>query len=151
MSRFTNDAEFRKALDALELPRQRQVGALLTQGLLSHTADERVNRALEVAKDAAGSADARQAALKSAKAAALDAHARCGADGDWTEQADYFVARAAVACLSEPVRSHGKGVGWQAAVSCRMAVACVDAEQDSGQSESEIERQYQVLAAYLGT
>ncbi len=46
MSRFANDAAFRGALDALELERQREVGALIVEGLLSLTGDERVGGAL---------------------------------------------------------------------------------------------------------
>ena len=149
MSRFTHDAEFRRALDELDAGRQREVGALLVEGLLPLTGDERVARALKVARDRDAGADARHAALKSARAAALDSHARCGADSDWAEQADYFVARAAVACLGEQVLSHGKGSAWQAAVSCRMAKACVAAGEDESRSGAEIERQYQVLSDYL--
>ncbi len=149
MSRFANDAEFRSALDALELERQREVGALIVEGLLSLTRDGRVGRALEVTRDRNAGVDTRQAALKSVKAAALDAHVRCGADSDWTEHADYFVARAAVACLGEPVLSHAKGPAWQAAASCRMAKACAEVEQGVSLTGPEIERQYQVLSDYL--
>ncbi len=149
MSRFRNDADFRRALDELDAGRQREVGALLVEGLSLLTGDERIARALEVARDRDAGATAWRTALKSARAAALDSHARCGADSDWAEQADYFVARAAVACLGDQVFSHGKGPAWQAAVSCRMARACVAAGEEASPSGTEIERQHQVLSDYL--
>ncbi len=149
MSRFSDDTAFRQALDELDIVQQRDVGALMIEGLLSLTGDGRVSRALGVARDPNAGDDARLAALKSVKAAALDSHARCGADSDWAQQADYFVARAAVACLSDQVLSHGKGPAWQTAVSCRMAKACVAAEEDADQNGAEIERQYKILTDYL--
>jgi len=149
MSRFANDGAFRRALDELDAGQQREVGALLVEGLLPLTGDERIARALEVAGNRDAGAAALRAALKSAREAALESHARCGTDGDWSEQVDYFVARAAVACLGEQVLSHGKGPAWQAAVSCRMANACLAAGEGESRSGAEIERQYSILSNYL--
>ncbi len=149
MSRFANDGAFRRALDELDAGRQREVGAMLVEGLLPLTGDERIAGALDVARNPDAGATALRAALKSAREAALESHARCGADSDWSEQVDYFVARAAVACLGEQVLSHGKGPAWQAAVSCRMAKACLAAEDEEGPGGAEIERQHQLLSDYL--
>ncbi len=149
MSRFDNDADFRGVLDGLDTGRQREVGALMVEGLLSLIGDERIARALETARDRGTDTDARQAALKSARAAVLDSHARCGADSDWAEQASYFVARATASCLGDQVLSHGKGPAWQTAVSCRMARACVAAEEGANLTGAEIERQYRILSEYL--
>jgi len=149
MSRFADDNQFRQALDQLDLPHQREVAALLVEGQLPMSGDPRLARALAVARDRNADGAALKAALKSAREAALDSHARCGADGDWQEQAGYFVARAAVACLGEPVLTHGKGPAWQAAVSCRMASACVEAVGDESLTGAEIERQYQAVSNYL--
>ena len=149
MSRFDDDGSFRRALDELDAGRQREVGALMVVGLLQLTRDERIQGALKVARNRNAGAAALQAALKSAREAALESHARCGADSDWAEQVDYFVARAAVACLGEQVLSHGKGPAWQAAVSCRMAKACLAAEEELGAGGAEIERQHQLLSDYL--
>jgi len=148
MSPFANDAEFRRALDELDAGRQREVGVLLVEGLLPMTGDQRIAGALEVARNRGASAAALRAALKSTREAALESHARCGADSDWAEQVDYFVARAAVACLGGQVLSHGKGLAWQAAISCRMARACLAAEEE-GLGGAEIERQHQLLSDYL--
>ena len=149
MSRFADDGSFRRALDELDAGRQREVGALMVEGLLPLTGDERIKGALKVARDRDTGAAALRAALKSAREAALESHARCGADSDWAEQVDYFVARAAVACLGEQVLSHGKGPAWQAAVSCRMAKACLAAEEEEGAGGAEIERQHHLLSDYL--
>jgi hypothetical protein len=103
---------------------------------------------------AAGNAgeDDLEAAHKVANKVWLDKHARCGADCAWEDQASYFVARAAAACLAPQKRSFGSGPAWQAAMSCRMARTCiVAAEVGSGASPGESDRQYSILNEFLGS
>ena len=112
--------------------------------------DERIARVLEVAGDPGASDSALTEALKTAKATTFDCHTRCGAEGDWLEQAGYFVARAAVAALT-PLGQMPGGIAWQAAMSARMAEtskSIVTGENTAGQ---ESENQYRLLAGFLNS
>ena len=87
-------------------------------------------------------------ALRTAKAAVIDSHARCGADCDWKDQAGYFVARAAAAAVSPEGQMAG-GPAWQAAMSSRMAATCrsIDSTEDiAGQARTQ---QYLILSEFL--
>lgn len=148
MSEITNDTEFRKALDGLGLDEQRKIGADFVEQVLSLNDDARVKQAIEVARGG-GSDELLQTAFKSAKRASIDSHARCGSEGDWAEQAAYFVARAATACVAPEGQSKTENVAWLAAVNSRMARTCqsIDAAADAAGQESA--RQYGLLADYL--
>lgn len=149
MSTISNDSQFRDALNRLTLAQQRAVGARFVENVLSLSSDPRVAQVLSVAKDADPSADAVNLARRSIKAASLEAHTRCGSDGEWSDQAGYFVARAAEACLEPEGRSQGKGPAWKAAMSARMARTCLAAESDQDSHDSESQAQYNILISYL--
>lgn len=149
MSTISNDSQFRDALNRLTLAQQRIVGARFVENVLSLSSDPRVAQVLAVAKDADPSADAVNLARRSIKAASLEAHTRCGSDGEWSDQAGYFVARAAEACLEPEGRSQGKGPAWKAAMSARMARTCLAAESDQDSHDSESQAQYNILISYL--
>lgn len=149
MSTISNDSQFRDALNRLDLAQQRAVGARFVENVLSLSSDPRVAQVLAVAKDADPSADAVNLARRSIKAASLEAHTRCGSDGEWSDQAGYFVARAAEACLEPEGRSQGKGPAWKAAMSARMARTCLAAESDQDSHDSESQAQYNILISYL--
>ena len=149
MSSITNDSEFRTALDALGDQQQRAVGALFVENVISLNDDDRVAQALAAARDPEISEDVVTMVRHAIKAASLEAHARCGSDGKWTDQASYFVARAAEACVEPEGRSQGKGPGWKAAMSARMAKTCLAAESDEDAHDSESQAQYQILTSYL--
>ena len=148
MSTITNDSDFRNALDALRIAQQRVVGALFVENVLDLSDDQRVKQALESAKDADIAEDAMSLVRRNAKAASLEAHTRCGSDGEWTDQAGYFVARAAEACVDSNVRE-GKGPAWKAAMSARMARTCLAADSDEDSHDSESQAQYNILTTYL--
>ena len=148
MSTITNDSDFRNALDALPIAQQRVVGALFVENVLDLSDDQRVKQALESAKDADIAEDAMSLVRRNAKAASLEAHTRCGSDGEWTDQAGYFVARAAEACVDSNVRE-GKGPAWKAAMSARMARTCLAADSDEDSHDSESQAQYNILTTYL--
>ncbi|OOY41598.1 hypothetical protein BOV91_10635, partial [Solemya velum gill symbiont] len=80
----------------------------------------------------------------------IESHTRCGSEGDWTEQAGYFVARAAVAAVT-PQAQAKKNPVWSAAMSSRMARTSmlIDDEQSAGKTHSENEWQYDTLSEYL--
>ena len=149
MSTISNDNQFREALNRLTLAQQRAVGARFVENVLSLSSDQRVAQVLAVAKDANPSEDAVSLARRSIKAASLEAHTRCGSDGEWTDQAGYFVARAAEACLEPEGRSQGKGPAWKAAMSARMARTCLAADSDQDSHDSESQAQYNILISYL--
>jgi hypothetical protein len=149
MSAINNDSEFRAALEALDIVKQRAVGALFVENVIDLADDPRINNALAAARDAALAEEAMNLARRGIKAASLEAHTRCGSDGEWSDQAGYFVARAAEACLEPEGRSTSKGPAWKAAMSARMARTCLAAESDEDSHDSESAAQYQILASYL--
>ena len=151
MSQITNDAEFRQALQNLDAEQQRTVAVLFVEHVLSLSDDNRIKRVVKVATDDSASTDEISDALKSAKAAIMDSSTRCGAEGNWTDQAGYFVARAAVAAVTPPAQSKSGGPAWQAALSCRMAQTSIEIDNDADDvpSHSENEWQYSILSDYL--
>ena len=151
MSQISNDTEFKQALQNLDATQNRVVAALFVEHVLPLCEDERINRVVKVATDSNASEDEISSALRSAKAATFDSHTRCGSEGNWTEQAGYFVARAVVAALTPPAQSRSSGPAWQAAMSCRMAQTSIliDNESDEVATTSENEWQYSILSDYL--
>ena len=93
------------------------------------------------------------AGLKTAHAVTFDCHARCGAEGHWSDQAGYFVSRAAVAAGTGVEHSRIGGPAWQAAMSARMAYTSmlIDKPDESLSSHGESRWQYQALTEYLNT
>ena len=153
MSQITNDKEFRQALNALDATQQRTVAAMFVEHVLPLSDDDRLSRVIKVATDSTASADEISSALKSARAATFDSHTRCGSEGNWTEQAGYFVARAATAAVTPQIQSTSGNPAWQAAMSSRMAQTSVliDNESDEVTMHSENEWQYDLLSNYLNS
>ncbi|NOQ89141.1 MAG: hypothetical protein GQ550_09475, partial [Gammaproteobacteria bacterium] len=131
MSQITNDAEFKQTLQNLDATQQRMVAAMFVEHVLALSDDDRIKRAVKVATDSSVSEGEISDALRSAKAATFDCSTRCGAEGNWTDQAGYFVARAAVAVLTPPAQSKSGGPAWQAALSCRIAQTSIQIDNDS--------------------
>lgn len=150
MSQVNNDIEFRQQLDKLDKARQRVLAANFIEHVLPLSSDERVSRAVKVAADTNASSDELASALRSVTAAALDSHARCGADCKWADQAGYFVARAAMAALSHEAQSSASPA-WQAAMSSRMARTCMAIDSTDGGDEEEQLAQYRILDEYLNS
>jgi hypothetical protein len=148
MTEIHNDAEFRQKLESLDPDRQRILAARFVENVLPFCNDERVSRIVKIAADPHASADELATALRTAKVAIIDSHARCGAEGDWKDQAGYFVARAAAAAVSPAGQSAG-GPAWQAAMASRMAATCrsIDSTEDNaGQARMQ---QYLILSEFL--
>jgi len=153
MSQITNDEEFRQVLHGLDAVQQRVVAARFVEHVLSLSTDDRIERVVKVAADSSASDDEVANALKSAKSATIDSHTRCGSEGDWTEQAGYFVARAAVASVTPQGQSKGGSPAWQAAMSCRMAKTSIliDNEAEEVPTHDENAWQYSMLSDYLNS
>ena len=151
MSHITNDAEFKQTLSDLDATQQRTVAAMFIEHVLPLSDDDRIKRVVKVATDDSASQGEITDALKSAKAATMDSSTRCGAEGNWTDQAGYFVARAAVAALTAPAQSKSGSPAWQTALSCRMAQTSIQIDDDTAElpSHSENEWQYDILSNYL--
>ncbi|MEN8205277.1 MAG: hypothetical protein ABFS24_04605 [Pseudomonadota bacterium] len=148
MTRINNDSEFRIALDALDPARQRQVAARFVENVLALCSDERIARVLRVAGNSESSEDALAEALKTARATTFDCHTRCGSEGDWAEQAGYFVARAATAALT-PIGQMPSGPAWQAALSSRMAQTSQSIVTGDDTAGQESNQQYRILSEFL--
>jgi len=151
MSDISNDSDFRQALQAMDPVQQRQVAALFVEHVLALCGDKRLDRVIKTVADADATKDELAGALKSAKATTFDHHARCGAEGHWSDQAGYFVARAAVAASTPPAQSRAGGPAWQAAMSARMAHTSMLIDDDSSHqsAHTECEWQYRSLSDYL--
>ena len=150
MTEINNDREFRAALDRLDAGQQRLVAVSFVQSVLQLCTDERIARLLEIAGDPEASDAALAEALKTARATTFDCHTRCGSEGDWMEQAGYFVARAAVAALT-PLGQIPGSIAWQAAMSARMAQTSRSIVTGENTAEQESENQYRLLARFLNS
>ncbi|MDX2416598.1 MAG: hypothetical protein QNK19_03960 [Xanthomonadales bacterium] len=151
MSDIKNEEDFKRELEALDDLRQRQVAALFVKHVLPMSADKRLGRVLKTAIDEDATEEEMAAALKLAHAVTFDSHARCGAEGHWSDQAGYFVARAAVAAVTPPSHSRAGGPAWQAAMSSRMAYTSmlIDDVTEQHSAHTECEWQHQSLSEYL--
>lgn len=151
MARISNDTEFKQALAGLEITRQRLVAARFVESVMSLSGDERIARVLKAATNPDATESELATAFKEAKAVTIDTYAHCGADGDWSEQAGYFVARAATASVTPEAQCKVGGPALQAAMSCRMARTCESINADESSSNQESEQQYRILTEYLNS
>jgi hypothetical protein len=149
MTGITNENEFRRALDGLDIARQRAVGARFIESVRELTDDERIDFAIKVAMDLDAAQQEIESAYKSAKSAALDCYTRCGADADWAMQAGYFVARAATAVVMPEKDLDGGNPAWHAAMHCRMARTCAEIHSDVTSELKETETQHRILEEFL--
>ena len=151
MSEMCNDTEFRKTLESLSPVQQREVAAIFVKHVLPLCEDKRLERVIRTAADLEASEEELAAALKTAHAVTFDSHARCGAEGHWSDQAGYFVARAAVAATTPSAQSRAGGPAWQAAMSARMAhtTNLIDDVSNTQSAHTECVWQYESLSDYL--
>ncbi|MBU0500939.1 MAG: hypothetical protein KJ558_01795 [Gammaproteobacteria bacterium] len=151
MTSINNDWQFKRTLDELDGNQQRQVGSLFVRNVLDLCHDPRVPRVLDVAFNLETDPEVMNDAIKSIMQAVLDSHARCGAACKWIDQAGYYVARAAAACLTPRSFTLGKDPAWQAALSCRMARTASTLDCIECEPETEGTKQHQILMDYLET
>jgi hypothetical protein len=148
MTQISNDTEFRTALDGLDPARQRLVAARFVESVIALCSDERISRVVQVAGNSEASEAELAEALKTARATTFACHTRCGSEGDWAEQAGYFVARAATAALT-PVGQMPSGPAWQAALSSRMAQTSKSIVTGDDTAGQEANQQYRILSEFL--
>lgn len=149
MTEITNETQFREVLKGLSLSDQRAVGARFVEHVASMAEDERIAFAIRVASNKDAAVDELTAAHKSAKAAAIDCYTRCGADADWSEQAGYFVARAASAIVAPEKDIGSDGPAWTAAMNGRMARTCAIIDNNADAESQETGQQYRILEEFL--
>jgi hypothetical protein len=148
MTEVSNDTEFRKVLDGLDATQQRLVAARFVEHVIALCSDKRIARVIKVAGDSDVSESELADALKTARATTFDCHTRCGSEGDWSEQAGYFVARAATAALT-PLGQMPSGPAWQAAMSSRMAQTSMSIVSGDDTVGQETKQQYRILSEFL--
>lgn len=148
MVEIHNDVVFKETLMGLDPVDARIVGAQFVENVVPLADDQRLRRLVEVASSPDATSDELEASLKMAKTIMVDTYTRCGADGDWNEQAGYFVARAAAACLSPIEKGKPGGPAWQAAVSSRMARTSATIVSGNDTTD-ETEQQYKMLDKFL--
>lgn len=144
MTAINNDRDFQQALQRLNRTQQRSLAARFIERVLPLSHDDRVSRAVHTAANPNASEADLNTAFHDARAAAIDSHTRCGAECDWTAQAGYFVARAAVAAVSAP-EPGGDSPAWSAAINSRMALTSRSIDQPMTSPHSESAAQYQIL------
>jgi len=146
-----NDVEFKTRLRELGTLDQRLLAVRFVDHVMPLSLDDRIPSAMKVAADPDASESELSSALKTAKAATMDTHTRCGSEGDWANQAGYFVCRAAAAALSPAKKSDSRSPAWNAALSSRMARTSelIDENADEVAMHNESEWQYEALANYL--
>ena len=151
MTDIGNEAEFKRLLEGLDAVQQRQVAALFVEHVIHLSDDNRLSRVLKTAADPDASKEELSAALRSAMAVTFDSHAVCGAEGHWSDQAGYFVARAAAAAATSQEHSRAGGPAWQAAMSARMAHTSmlIDDVTEQHSAHTECEWQHQCLSDFL--
>lgn len=151
MNDINNDTDFKRVLENLGDLQQRQVAAMFVKHVLPLSEDKRLERVIKIDADTDATDEELAGALKTAHAVTFDSHARCGAEGHWSDQAGYFVARAAVAASTKPEHARAGGPAWQAAMSARMAHTSmlIDETGDQLSAHTECEWQYHALADYL--
>jgi hypothetical protein len=149
MHRITNDKAFREAIDALDPRQARLLAGRLAETVLPLSSDRRLNSIARVASDPDATAEDLRNAWKAGKAISIELSARCGAEGEWSDQADYFVARAATAAVTPAEASKPGGPAWQAAMNARMAQTCEQLDASDTQIGEVRERQYRILAEFL--
>lgn len=146
---ITNDNEFRSALQGLSISQQRLVAAEMLGHVLPLANDARLDKLQILAATTDPSTDDQTAAYRSAKSISVETHTRCGAEGDWTAQAGYFVARAATSLFATEKKAGTQGIAWPVAMNTRMARTSSSIDAESDQAVDERQAQYLILDKYL--
>lgn len=149
MSQITNDTQFREAIKALDDRQQRLLAGRFAENALPLSNDPRLASIIKTATSPDTSEEEIHNAWKTGKTASVELSARCGADGDWSDQADYFVARAATAAVAPPGAGKTGGPAWQAAMNARMAQTCKLIDATDEQVGQVRDQQYQILSKFL--
>jgi len=149
ITKVSNDDDLRSVFKQLDETDNRIVGAMLVDDVLSLTTDERVKRAISKALEKEASNDELGDVFKSLKRAVIDSSTRCGAAGDWDDQASHFVTRAANAVVTPRSQRDTVNQLWQIVQSCRMARSCSLIASSDDSDNPEAEYQYKIVSDFL--
>ncbi len=141
------EKEFKAALAALPLARQRQVAAAFGQRVMDLCHDVRVKNALAAAARTDITAQELVLVAHSAHSARVESYTQCGHDSGWGPAAGHFVARAAECCVR--AAAEGEPVAWEAAMQARLARTCQMVAQGEGTDNDESDAQRQILETFL--
>jgi len=141
------EKEFKAALAALPLARQRQVAAAFGQRVMDLCHDVRVKNALAAAARTDITAQELVLVAHSAHSARVESYTQCGHDSGWGPAAGHFVARAAECCVR--AAAEGEPVAWEAALQARLARTCQMVAQGEGTDNDESDAQRQILETFL--
>ena len=144
---ISNDKEFKTALAALPIARQRQLAAAFARRVFGLSNDARVKAALDAAQRADVADVELSLVAQAAQSARVESFTQCGQDTGWTAQAGHFVAKAAVACVR--AAEEGENIAWDAAMQARLARTCQSVADGDGTDNSEAEAQYRILETFL--
>lgn len=142
-----NDSEFKAALGALPVARQRQAAARLVESVMDLCDDARVKGAVAAARRPDISEIELAALFQAAKTANVESFTQCGQECDWRSQAGHFVAEAAMACTLPTAQA--RNLAWDAAMNARMARTCAGIATGEGTENREAEQQYRILDQFL--
>lgn len=149
ITRVTNDTELRQALKQLSTAQKREIGVLFIDEVKHLITDKRIQDAIGIAHDKDASENDLEAAFLAVKKAMIDSYTRCGADSNWDDQAEHFVAKAVMALLTPKTSANTVEPLWQVVQSCRMARICGLIAADDDSPNPEAEKQYQILNEFL--
>ncbi len=141
------EKEFKAALVALPLARQRQIAAAFGQRVMDLCHDVRVKNALAAAARTDITPEELTMVAHSAHSARVESYTQCGRDSGWVPAAGHFVSRAAECCVR--AAAEGEPVAWEAAMQARLARTCQMVAQGEGTDNDEAAAQYQILETYL--
>lgn len=150
MGNIANDADFRKAIEQLPAADQRKLAMLFVEDVLEVAEDAKLKKVAAEARTAASEEDKAEN-LKAARRVTLDCHTRCGAEGDWKAQADYFIARALIEAVTPPEKGKSGRAAWQAAMAARMVRTCLAIDAEVENSDNTAQRQYDVASKFLAS
>lgn len=141
---INNDKAFKQALSQLNSQQQRQVASLFVKNIVTLSNDERLSHMInELSAIENMTEEDRLIANKMIKNIMINAHTRCGASCDWSEQQVYFVARAVLAVLEKEPSALG------AASNARMARTSSLIDSDNENTHDESAEQYKILNDFL--
>jgi hypothetical protein len=142
-----NEKEFKAALAALPLKRQRQIAAAFGQRVMDLCHDVRVKSALAAAARSDITPEELVLVAHLAHSARVASYAQCGHDSDWECAAGHFVARAAECSVRAAAES--EPVAWEAAMQARLARTCQMVAQGEGTDNDESAAQRKILETFL--
>ena len=150
MTAITNDKQLHAKLETLDLEQQRLLAVQFVRNIIYLSSDSRIEKAIAVVEEPNLTMDDIFNAYKQVKTIATKSYTDCGSETDWKEQAEHFVASAAMACLTpESLIAKSKSLVWKTAMQARMAKNCEMIEKESAEVDNEAQKQYHLAEQFF--